>query len=163
LRQGTYEEDLAACRRHLAGKRVVAFSMVQPIDWILDTMLDCQMEVVFCGITARRENIPFASRYWDTLPTEFCFHPERRREVLDTLKPDAVLVGMDNELAKDFVILDTAGVDENDVGFAAGAKAARRWARLLSARVQERWRQDFVPRDLRLHAMAGPLMMKVPT
>ena len=77
--------------------------------------------------------------------------------------PDAVFVGMGDELAKDFTILDTAGVTDDDVAFAAGVKLARRWARLLSARGREGWRNDFTPRDLRLHALAGELMRQGPS
>jgi nitrogenase iron protein len=163
VRDAMYRQSIAACRQCLAGKRVAIFSMVQPIDWILDTMLDCGMEVAFWGITARQDNIPFSSQYWNAFPTEFCFHPQRRLDVLRDIQPDAVFVGMDNGLAKDYIILDTAGVSDDDVAFDSGEKAARRWARLLSARTREGWRDDFVPRDLRLNAIAGELMKKVPS
>ena len=84
---------------------------------------------------------------------EFSFHPDRRREVYDTIRPDAVFAGSRHELPSDAVTLDTVGVTEEDVGFGAERIVARRWTNLLATGLRERWRENFAPIDKRLMAM----------
>ena len=44
------------------------------------------------------------------MPVEFSFHPDRRREVLETVCPDAVFTGSHSDLLAEFITLDTVGI-----------------------------------------------------
>jgi nitrogenase iron protein NifH len=150
--EAEYNDTIAECRKSLAGKRILIFTG-QPNDWILDVMLDCGIEIPLIAVMARREDIYRPLRYEDKLPMEFMFHPDRRREVFDKFKPDAVLVGNRFDLPDDAVTLDTVGVTEEDIGFGVEQIAARRWANLLATGLREEWRKHFTPHDKRLMAM----------
>jgi nitrogenase iron protein len=152
VHQAEYETTVSECRKVLAGKRVVVFTG-QPVDWILDVMLDCGIEIPLVAVMARREDIYRPLRYEDKLPIEFSFHPDRRCEVYEKFKPDAVLVGVRHDLPDDAVTLDTVGVTEEDIGFGVEQIAARRWVNLLATGLREEWRRDFTPHDKRLMAM----------
>ena len=130
----------------------------RPIDWIFDVMIDCGMDIVFVGAMSRREDLHYSSRYWDSLPVEFGFHPDRRGEVIQRERPDAVLTGSRGDLHGDFVTLDTVGVKEGDIGFGPGLSLAKRWVRLMAVRVSENWRRDFVPADKRVAARKRPML-----
>jgi nitrogenase iron protein NifH len=152
--EADYNATVAECRKTLAGKRVLIFTG-QPADWILDVMLDCGIEIPLVAVMSRREDIYRPLRYEDKLPMEFMFHPDRRREVYDKFKPDAVLAGNRFDLPDDAITLDTVGVTEEDIGFGVEEIAARRWANLLATGLREKWREDFTPHDKRLMAMGG--------
>lgn len=147
--QAAYEEAIVPCREALAGKRVVLFYWGLPIDWILDVMLDCGMKVEFVGIMVREKDLRYRFRHRGQVPVEFGFHPERRREVVETIGPDAVFTDFRHSLPHEVVTLDTAGVTLDDVTFGPDGTLARRWARLIGMQVRERWRDDFVPRGKR--------------
>ena len=53
-------------------------------------MLDCGIEMPLVAVMARREDIYRPLRYEGRLPIEFSFHPDRRSEVYEKFKPDAV-------------------------------------------------------------------------
>ncbi len=152
VHEAEYKAMLSECRKVLAGKRVVIFGG-QPVDWIIDVMLDCGIEIPLVAVMARREDIYRPLRYEDKLPIEFSFHPDRRREVYDKYKPDAVLAGVRHDLPDDAVTLDTVGVTEEDIGFGVEQIAARRWTNLLATGLREEWRRNFTPHDKRLMAM----------
>jgi nitrogenase iron protein len=152
LHEAEYQATVSECRKVLAGKRIVVFAG-QPADWILDVMLDCGIEIPLVAVMARREDIYRPLRYEDKLPMEFSFHPNRRREVYDKFKPDAVLAGARHDLPDDAMTLDTVGVTEEDIGFGVEQIAARRWANLLATGLREQWRRNFAPHDKRLMAM----------
>ena len=153
VHQAAYEATISECRKVLAGKRVLVFSGGQGCDWILDVMLDCGIEVPLVAVMSRLEDIHRPLRYKDRLPMEFSFHPDRRREVFDAIRPDAVFAGSRHELPEEAVTLDTVGVTEEDVGFGAEQILARRWANLLATGLREQWRRSFTPHDMRLMAM----------
>ena len=145
--QLAYQAALAPCRRVLAGKRVVLFYWGLPVDWILDVMLDCQMVVEFVGIMVREKDLRYTFRHQGEVPVEFGFHPERRREILEQIKPDAVFTDFRHNLPEGVVALDTAGLEPDDVAFGPDRDLARRWSRLIHMKVREGWRSDFVPRN----------------
>ena len=147
-----YNATIAECRKVLAGKRVILFAR-QPVDWIIDVMLDCGIEIPLIAMMARREDIFRPIRYEGKLPIEFSFHPDRRREVYDQFKPDAVWAGSRHDLPDDAVTLDMVGVTEEDIGFGVEQIAARRWASLMATGLSEAWRSHFTPQDKRLMAM----------
>jgi nitrogenase molybdenum-iron protein alpha chain len=151
-REEEYEAGISECRRTLAGKRVIIFTG-GPVDWLPDIMLDCGIEIPLIGVMTRREDIYRPLRHEHTLPMEFSFHPDRRREVYDKFKPDAVFAGVRHDLPDDAMTLDTAGVSEEEIGFGVEQIAARRWASLLATGLREGWRRDFTPHDKRLAAM----------
>jgi nitrogenase iron protein NifH len=152
-RQAAYDKTLAKCRKVLAGKRVVVFYWNHPMNWILDVMLDCQIDVSFVGMMVREEDIRYPFRYRDSLPVEFGFHPDRRREVLDAIQPDAVFTSMAHDLPGEYPVLDTAGITDDDVAFEPGDTLVRRWANLMMLKGREKWRFDFVPEDRRTLAL----------
>ena len=148
-----YDATLAECRRVLTGKRVILFTGGQGFDWIVDVMLDCGIEIPLIAVMNRREDIFRPLRHEGKLPIEFAFHPDRRREVYEAIRPDAVLAGARHDLPDDAVTLDTVGVTEEDIGFGVDLIAARRWTNLLATGLREQWRRDFTPHDKRLMAM----------
>jgi len=152
VHEAEYDATVLECCKVLAGKRVVIFTG-QPVDWILDVMLDCGIEIPLVAVMARREDIYRPLRYEGKLPIEFSFHPDRRSEVYEKFKPDAILAGARHDLPDDAVTLDTVGVTEEDIGFGVEQIAARRWVNLLATGLREEWRHNFTPHDKRLMAM----------
>lgn len=138
-----YEREIEHCRQVMANKRVVAFLWANgPFDWILDLLIDCGVEIPFVGVMAREEDLHFPIRNRHALPMEMGFHPDRRREVIAALKPDAVLSGSKHDLPSDVLILDGTGVGDDGVAFGPDLTLARRWTRLLNTRLREKWRDD---------------------
>jgi hypothetical protein len=79
---------------------------------------------------------------------EFSFCPDRRGEIVESLRPDVVFASRDG-LPPETLILDASGVDFDHIGFGPDQILARRWARLLTLKTTEGWRRDFVPEDKR--------------
>ena len=138
-----YEQAIAAARPTLRGKTLVIFGGAGSREWVLDTALDLEMKPLLVAIAAREEDMKegFEKRHQDKVPHAFCYHPDRRFEMLADLKPDAVLIGVKHDLPPDTVFLDLIGT--GPIGFASGTQLARRWHALFRAPRIEGWRTAF--------------------
>ncbi len=142
LRQ-EYEEALPPLRQELQGRKACIISMHKDIDWLIDTLDDLGIDLLYAAVVDRSDHL-------------MDYHVGNRhagRIVLledydmSTVVTDAMSRGPDILLSTYPVSTDGAVLQERipmvpDIGHLAPLELARRWALGLKAPRREGWRED---------------------
>lgn len=135
-----YKATIAELHPKLCGKKIFIVAQNHRLDWILDTALDLDMEILKVGILESVWDDEFISRYEGRFPLVFPYPRDQREEDMQTLKPDITLINYPWRNMPDQFRFDQIPVSP-DVGFFAGIAAARRWLRLMKLPAMEGWRR----------------------
>lgn len=136
-----YDHAIEGLRPGLQGKRIFIAAQNHRIDWVLETALDLDMEVLKVGILESVWDDTFLSRYAGRVPLVFPYAREQREEDMHALRPDLTLVNYPWRTMPDGFVFDHISVCP-DVGFFSGVAAAGRWRRLMKVPAREGWRRD---------------------
>ncbi|MBQ1395692.1 MAG: AAA family ATPase [Eubacterium sp.] len=138
-----YEEEIAACRSALAGKRLMVFTYNHDIDWILSAALDAGMEIAKICIFNFSQDEGFRTRLPEIrdIPVEENYDGARRAGDIAAFRPDIILSNYENAAAGKGIIADTIPMCP-DNGFFAGLSMMQRWVRLFGRSQKGEWQND---------------------
>jgi nitrogenase iron protein len=136
-----YERQIQALKPALAGQRVLIVTQNRHIDWVLDTALDLDMEIVRVGVFDSAWDDEIQTRYAGRIPFVAPYTREQRLEDIRELRPDLTLTDFRWNGAPDDARISTIPY-AFDVGFYGGLALAERWSDLLRAPAKEGWRYD---------------------
>ena len=138
-----YEEEIAACRSALAGKRLMVFTYNHDIDWILSAALDAGMEIAKICIFNFSQDEGFRTRLPEIrdIPVEENYDGARRVGDIAAFRPDIILSNYENAAAGKGIIADTIPMCP-DNGFFAGLSMMQRWVRLFGRSQKGEWQND---------------------
>jgi nitrogenase molybdenum-iron protein alpha/beta subunit len=140
-RRGQYENRAAQLRPELSGKRVFIVTQNRHIDWVLDTALDLNMEIVRVGVLDSVWDDEVRTRYSGRIPFVVPYRREQRLPDIRELKPDLTLTDFRWNAAPEGARISTIPFGF-DVGFFSGITLAERWRDILRAPAREGWRHD---------------------
>jgi nitrogenase iron protein len=136
-----YRQRIKRLRPALAGKRVFIVTQNRHIDWVLDTALDLDMEIVRVGMLDSVWDDEIRTRYADKIPFVVPYQRDQRLNDISELNPDLTLTDFRWNGAPAGARISTIPFGF-DVGFYSGLTLAERWRDILSAPAQEGWRND---------------------
>lgn len=136
-----YRHQLNLLRPALAGKRVFIVTQNRHIDWVLDTALDLDMEIVRVGVLDSVWDDEIRTRYAGRIPFVVPYQRDRRLRDIGELRPDLTLTDFRWNGAPKGARISTIPFGF-DVGFYSGLTLAERWRDILRAPAQEGWRHD---------------------
>ncbi len=143
---GSYEENyrryINFYKENLQGKKVMIVSYNQNIDWILKTILDLGMEIIFLGVLDFSQEDRFFSNYLDRV-SEFhlSYDSNLMEEDLDRIDPDVVLSNyISSDIGKN-ILVDRIPLSPA-VGFYSGLYFAKRWSAYFHGNIKEGWKED---------------------
>jgi nitrogenase molybdenum-iron protein alpha/beta subunit len=136
-----YERQLALLRPALDGKRVFIVTQNRHIDWVLDTALDLNMEIVRVGVLESVWDDDVRTRYAGRIPFVVPYRRDQRVTDIGELDPDLTLTDFRWNGAPEGARISTIPFGF-DIGFYSGVTLAERWRDILSAPAMEGWRYD---------------------
>jgi nitrogenase iron protein len=140
--QRRYWNEIDRIRPHLAGKRLMVVAFNQDIDWILQTAVDLEMEIVFVGIMEYSQDNHFTTDLREHIrELRVPYERSRRAEDLLRVQPDLFLTNYGSSDQKGALYTDTIPLSPT-AGFLSGLLFARRWAEIFKMNLKEGWRQD---------------------
>lgn len=139
--RGRYEDQLARVRPVLSGKRIFIVTQNRHIDWVLDTALDLNMEIVRVGVLDSVWDDEVRTRYGSKVPFIVPYRREQRLLDIGELRPDITLTDFRWSGAPEGARISTIPFG-SEAGFYSGVTLAERWRDILCAPAREGWRHD---------------------
>lgn len=139
--ENSYMEEIESLKQILRGKKLMIITFNHQIDWILETALDLEMEIIKVGILHYSQDDLFISRFSHIIYVDEEYDPARRLEDINRLNPDIFISNYAMGDNPPGVICDTIPHCP-DVGFYSGLNLAKRWEALIGLNIQEGWRKD---------------------
>lgn len=136
-----YKEEIEEIKPYLKGKKMMIITYNHQLDWILETALELQIDIVkVCVLNYCSENL-FKSRFDDMLNIELQYDQEKRMEDIKKFKPDIIISNYASTNLDEKAVIDTIPMCP-DVGFFSGLNLVKRWAGLFKLNLKEGWRKD---------------------
>ncbi len=135
-----YAQQIEELKPILKGKRVLLFTYLQELDWLLETIFDLEMRIEKLCLYNSCINETFSSRFAG-IPVETNYPGSRRDRDVEEYRPDLVL---SNYLPPRMVEGITYSVVPlcPKLGWSTGLDYARVWARNILIPFVEGWRYD---------------------
>ncbi|WP_125154252.1 nitrogenase component 1 [Clostridium rectalis] len=136
-----YKKEIEKIKPYLIGKKIMIITYNHQLDWILETLIHLQMDIVkvcvlnFCG-----DNL-FKSRFENMLNIELKYNQDKRLQDIKSLKPDIIISNYATSNLDENAVVDTIPMCP-DAGFFSGLNLAKRWAGLFKLNLKEGWRKD---------------------
>jgi nitrogenase molybdenum-iron protein alpha/beta subunit len=139
-----YRAGIEGIKARLRGKRLMVITFNHDIDWILQTALDLEMEILFLGVMNFSQENLFRTRLRERIrEIRHPYDRTQRKADIDRIRPDLFLTNYPSP--------DEDGQTLTDVipfcpvaGFLSGLLLARRWSELFRMNLREGWKQDEV-------------------
>ncbi|MCI5698025.1 MAG: AAA family ATPase [Clostridiales bacterium] len=135
-----YEVRIRRIKPILKGKKLMIITYNHNLDWILESCIDCGIEIVKIGILNFSQDDNFVSKISMDLPVEVDYNRDNRDEDLIRYRPDIYLTNYDSNL--DFDCLTSTIPLCPDVGFFSGLKILENWAGLINMNLEGDWKKD---------------------
>ncbi|MEW9123215.1 MAG: nitrogenase component 1 [Thermotaleaceae bacterium] len=143
VHENRYYREIEKLKPLLKGKRLMIITYNHQLDWILETALALEMEIVKVGVLNFSQDNLFITRFPGQFPLEENYDQHKRSSDIRTLKPHILLSNYTSPKLDLQVFFDTIPYCP-DVGFFSGLVLAQRWARLFQLNLQEGWKKDEV-------------------
>lgn len=135
-----YLERVKELKPRLKGKRVLIFTYLQELDWLLETLLDLEMKIEKLCLYDSCVKESFSSRF-SGLPVESGFEGSRRDGEIESCRPDLVLSNYLPPRLSEGVAYSVIPLCPQ-LGWSTGLDQAETWARNLRIPFVEGWRHD---------------------
>ncbi|MCT4620797.1 MAG: AAA family ATPase [Marinisporobacter sp.] len=141
LYESLYEEEIEKVKPYLKGKRIMIVTYNHRIDWIIETALKLDMEIIkLCILNYSQENL-FRTKFKDEFEIELNYDQNKRSEDIKKLNPQIVISNYTSKALDGAAMTDTIPLCP-DVGFFSGLNLAKRWAGLFKMNLREGWKED---------------------
>lgn len=138
-----YQERIRRLRKTLAGKKILITTININLDWLLSSIEDVGMEIVWIGVlNYLHQDVKISEqpgRYTLEENLDFSVVDDRIREY----KPDLVLSNYTSVVNPGDYIIDTMAMSQM-VGFHSAAYVLERWAKLFQNQQEGGWKNDRV-------------------
>lgn len=136
-----YEEEIKDLKLFLKGKRLMIITYNHELDWILETVVDLEMEIVNIGLLNSSQDEGFRTKLAIDFPVEENYDATKREQQIKRDRPDILLTNYASSVSDLVAVADTIPICP-DVGFFSGLSLAKRWAKLLQLNMKGEWMQD---------------------
>lgn len=136
-----YTEEILKLKPLLKNKKLMIITYNHQIEWILQTAVDLEMDIVKLCILDFSQEMLFKTKFKDKFPIELKYDESKRVRDIKSLKPDILLTNYTSSSLQEEVLTDNIPLCP-DVGFFSGLSLAKRWAGLLKLNLKEGWRED---------------------
>ncbi|WFD10705.1 nitrogenase component 1 [Tepidibacter hydrothermalis] len=136
-----YKEEIERIKPYLKDKKLMIVTYNHSIDWIIETALSLEMDIVKVGILNFSQDNLFITKFKNRFNVEENYDQNNRLNDIKTLNPDIILSNYTSSNLDKDVFADTIPHCP-DVGFFSGLDLAKRWAKLFKLNIKEGWRKD---------------------
>lgn len=136
-----YKEQMEKIKCNLKGKKLMIITYNHQIDWILETALDLDMDIVKVGILNFSQENVFKTKFEGKFPIELDYSQDNRQKDIEKFNPDILITNYTSSTLDGNILTDTIPLCP-DVGFFSGLSLAKRWAGLFKLNLKEGWRED---------------------
>jgi nitrogenase molybdenum-iron protein alpha/beta subunit len=137
-----YRREIDRIKPNMAGKKLMVITYNQNIDWILQTVLDLEMEIPFVGILNFSQDNNFTTRFEDNIgELRVPYDNEKRQADLARIGPDLLLTNYGSNDQDQGIFTDTIPLCPT-AGFMSGLLLVLRWNEFFKMNLKEGWRQD---------------------
>lgn len=138
-----YLQKINEIKSELKGKKLFVVTYNHELDWIIQTALDLEMEIVKLGIINFSQDEGFRTRIEAAkeIYVEENYEYSNLEKDLGKLKPDILLSNYETGLVGIDCFVDVIPMCP-DNGFFSGIAMAEKWKELLSANLEGEWKND---------------------
>lgn len=139
-----YKQEINKIKIYLKGKKLAIISCNYRLDWIIQTALDLEMEVIkVCTLYSLQDNL-FQTRFKEKIGEIVlnCPHSEKHKQI--PKYADLILL---DQTSYDFVKMNEKSFTDTipfgpEIGFFSGITLANRWKEIFQMNLKEGWRND---------------------